>query len=431
MGDLGPLEYLGWYFDAGCPSHAHLPPGLPEQIGEGDHLALVKYHELRLHAWEKENIDVRLPMSLIRIVGKLTGFPAYTLHLLLPFLQGRATRRQVRRTLKANVGKRQAWSSRWRERNRRSRKPRRLRGPAKAAIPRRYETMTISDVRSAREEGADARTLASHEQEDEVASSKRLNEVPPSDKKSDSVSEGRGTAKTTALAGTSGLPSDSPPEPKEALAEIRKILVVRMAQAALDLGEYLLGAYFGGRKHRYLRHKKDKNPSFNKLLEQQDELQAIGVSRSTLYNCIRIYIQSKDLGHEALDELPYTHQVALLSAPPNAKIGLADRAVEEGLSVRKLKEAIKKAKKARDEDDEGNTKRGRTPMPAMVRALAGADRLVAEATREWYDELRRQEATTIKEAVETARGLQELLGEFIEEFSDLHGDDENVTSNDK
>ena len=83
--------------------------GLKDMLPEEDAVTLLRYHRLRVFAYEKEGIRLELPRGLVSICGKFTGGEQITLMILLPYLQGAITQRQVRAHLKAEVGRRNRW----------------------------------------------------------------------------------------------------------------------------------------------------------------------------------------------------------------------------------------------------------------------------------------------------------------------------------
>lgn len=151
---------------------------------------------------------------------------------------------------------------------------------------------------------------------------------------------------------------------QQALEELHCRMVVGASATALSVGEYLLGAFFGGDASRYRSRRRDGNPSFDALLDRP-ELVQLGLSRSGLYNCIGIWMQLEALGMKELRGLSVSHQVALLPAPEDHKRSLAMMALERGLSVRRLRMQVDAARK----EARGDRKVGRPPLPAFVKGM--------------------------------------------------------------
>lgn len=152
-----------------------------------------------------------------------------------------------------------------------------------------------------------------------------------------------------------------------ALAEIRRLMVVGMNVAAHGVGEYLLASFFGGDPETYRSRKKGDAPSFDALLERP-ELEALGLSRTKLYNCIAVRIQAQALGMEDLQNLPLSHQVALVPAPGERKAELARKALDQGLTVKALHAEVGKAKAEAPE----KKRRGRPGQPIFLKVITQA-----------------------------------------------------------
>lgn len=190
---------------------------------------------------------------------------------------------------------------------------------------------------------------------------------------------------------------------REALEEIRKRMVVGATATAHGVGEYLLDTFFGGDAEKYRSRKKDGNPSFEALLKHQD-LELLGLKRSSLYNCIGTWIQFEELGMPELQSLPVTHQVALLAAPETEKERLVQKAIKKGLSVKALKEEVEKAR----EKNPSKSKSGRPPLPAFVKSIHALSKFVKNPEKVFgnLDEIDDLEEAEAQKLYQTVTGLK-------------------------
>jgi len=192
---------------------------------------------------------------------------------------------------------------------------------------------------------------------------------------------------------------------REAIEEIRKRMVIGMSVAAHGVGEYLLDTFFDGDPKKYRTRDKDGSPSFDALLKHPD-LERLSLSRTGLYDCVRVWIQYQELGLPGLQQLPLSHQVALLPAPAKVKEKLVEAAIEQGMSVRALKDEVGKARKK----NRGKNKAGRPALPVFVKSIHALGKFMKDpegsfADLEKIDDLDESQAQELYRTV-TAMKLQ-------------------------
>lgn len=176
-----------------------------------------------------------------------------------------------------------------------------------------------------------------------------------------------------------------------ALDHIRNTLTLGFARSALEVGQYLLDTFFDGDPSQF-RNPRCESPSFRALCETKG-LSSMGVSRSTLYNCVQIHIQFTQSGIQELKDLSYSHQVTLLRAPQEVKEHLAKKAVDESIGVRQLMAQVTRSRPP--------SKRGRPRKPEVVRAVDRIRTCLSKVDRENIDELNLNPRVNLQELLDS------------------------------
>lgn len=158
-------------------------------------------------------------------------------------------------------------------------------------------------------------------------------------------------------------------------------------KACVEIGNYLLGKFFGGSVESFRSHNPNKNASMRALAQRED----LPLSVTSLYNYIGLAIQQKEIGGqvEAYKELGHTHKILMLPLKDTEKKSkLAEKAVKDGLSSRKFKELVDEARKA----EVGETTRGRPEKNAILFTLDHIEKILSarEIGDEHYESLKEE-----------------------------------------
>ena len=166
----------------------------------------------------------------------------------------------------------------------------------------------------------------------------------------------------------------------------------------VQIGYYLLNNFFGGSIEEALSRNPHKQHSFRSLCKHPE----LVISSTHLINAVKLVVQEKQLAdHKSFQALPVSHKIALLGTRDlEARRGLAQRATDEGLSVRALTREVRKV-------------RGETAVAdadRWSRRLRRALDLVIETTELPMDGISPQEAAALDRAIcEARRRLQTTL----------------------
>ena len=157
----------------------------------------------------------------------------------------------------------------------------------------------------------------------------------------------------------------------EAVAKINAIHVAKGLEAARETGEYIVQAFFGGSLEVSAGTAK-KNPSFRALAERED----LNVSHSFLWYSVAVLGQLHQLPQKIGNALPMSHHRLLLPVKAaHAKVELATKAVESGLSKAAFATEVKAVRK--EEIDPNRT--GRPELPAWAKGIGSIRKAVETA----------------------------------------------------
>ena len=178
------------------------------------------------------------------------------------------------------------------------------------------------------------------------------------------------------------LPAKSSPLPGEvavqaslvdqAVKDINRMYITKGLETARAIGEYVLRTFFAGSAD-YFRRRGARHVSFRKLAERDD----LHVSHVFLWQCVTLLDQLKALPGEVANALPFSHHKLLLPVrDEKAKVALARKVVRENLTKRQLAVEVRHLRKP---GSNGGTRRGRPPVPPIMRVLSLLGRVAAEA----------------------------------------------------
>ena len=170
-----------------------------------------------------------------------------------------------------------------------------------------------------------------------------------------------------------------------AVADLNRIYVTKGLETARAVGNYVLEKFFGGDAGTF-RERGNGHVSFRQLAKRED----LRVGWQFIWNAVAVVEQMPEIGTEIGEALPFSHHKLLLGVKDKGKkLTLATTAVKEGLGKRDLEDLVKATRKA----DDGESKAGRPPLPAFVKAF-----------------------TVLKKAVDIAEG-EEISEASFEHFS--------------
>lgn len=191
------------------------------------------------------------------------------------------------------------------------------------------------------------------------------------------------------------------------LAELNRQYGARGPDTARQLGELLLGAFFGGEPTRF-RERSRKHASFRALCHHP-ELQP---TYSFLWYAVAVAEQYRQLPADVAEALPLSHHRLLLPIHDQAtKLRLARKARDGQLSKRRLEELVRKERKRQPSEA---PRGGRPPLPAFVKGLS---RLKAAVDLAVADEI--TETTFARYPPEDAKKLLSQLYGQMEQLSNL------------
>ncbi len=174
------------------------------------------------------------------------------------------------------------------------------------------------------------------------------------------MAESKGELITT----TADLPGGASVDDKllqQAVDEINDIYVRKGLEMYLDMGNFILGAFFGGDTAKFLDGAKD-HMSFRELANREDLIP----SYSHLYNAVAVVGQLPQIPEDLRERLSVSHHKALLPMKDEkAKERLAKKAVDKGLSVPALRAEVQKALSKL----KGKSRAGRPPLPGFVKGI--------------------------------------------------------------
>lgn len=158
-----------------------------------------------------------------------------------------------------------------------------------------------------------------------------------------------------------------------AVLRINGIHSTNALQTAQEIGEYLLGAFFGDDLDAFRRSGK-RHQSFRALSERPE----LAVGHTTLWYSVALLRQLRQLPAEVGNALPMSHHRLLMPVKDETvKLALAHEALDQGLAKREFEQRVRDVRRGGKRVSQ--TTLGRPPLPAWAKGV-GRIREVIEAT---------------------------------------------------
>jgi len=158
--------------------------------------------------------------------------------------------------------------------------------------------------------------------------------------------------KTEASEGEKQLPVLEENEINEAVKIINKMVEKGFFKTAVDVGKYVLETFYNNDIELATSKDPTKQISYRKLLSNKN----LNISVNHLNQMVRVAIQedfiNKNIDKKKKDLLTYSHRVQLLQIEDdNTKLELANKCIQDNLSVRDLRREIRgESKSSRSTD---------------------------------------------------------------------------------
>jgi hypothetical protein len=161
-----------------------------------------------------------------------------------------------------------------------------------------------------------------------------------------------------------------------AVSHIREVLASTVARGMDEIGRFLLHEFYGDDPELYFSANPNKHASLRTLIERCESME-LPISRTLLGNALRVAAVTKQLPRSAsFNRLPPSHRVELVRLRESDQLQrVADKALEGELTVQKLRALIKKE----EGRNKSTSKRGRKPVPEVVKAIENCLRAVRDA----------------------------------------------------
>lgn len=201
----------------------------------------------------------------------------------------------------------------------------------------------------------------------------------------------------------------------QAVEHLNALHEEKALELVVEMGEYVLNTFFGGDTGNLGAEK--VHASWRALAKRDD----LNVSHSQLWYSVAIVAQYRQLPAgvgKALNISQHRRLVAVQD--PDAKLRLAKKAADDGLTVKQLEAEI-----ARQRKKEKQSRGGRPALPAHIKALRRLPKLVEPMTQvsvtaddvalvgtEQMEELRDQLVAQIETLSAAKREIDESLREF-------------------
>jgi YD repeat-containing protein len=154
-----------------------------------------------------------------------------------------------------------------------------------------------------------------------------------------------------------------------AAAHLNRTITGRSLELACEIGKYVLEVFFAGDLARF-RERGRKHRSFQALAEHG----GLQYSAIWLWRAVGIHEQLSLLPPDVASALPYTHHTLLLSLErPDEKVEVGQRAVSGGWTRNQLQAEVTRRR--------ASGRRGRPPIPPLVKALHRIETLLPVAVR--------------------------------------------------
>jgi hypothetical protein len=199
------------------------------------------------------------------------------------------------------------------------------------------------------------------------------------------------------------------------VGEIKDILGKTVQRGMDDVGRLLLKSFFDDDPELYRSFNPTKHASLKLLLERCETMD-LPVKKTFLANSLQMAAFGKQLPERSsFFQLPPSHRVELLRLrSPDRAEAFATKAVENKMSVKKIRDAVKK------EREKTKSNRGRKKVPDVLLALRQVVRLVKDSEtgrgrfkRDDVDQLSDEQKAEGHEAVESAAKRLEELGKLL------------------
>jgi len=200
------------------------------------------------------------------------------------------------------------------------------------------------------------------------------------------------------------------------VAWIQTTLIKTLHKGVAEIGDYVFDRFFGGDPERLHSRAPNKNASFRSLLERCESVD-LPLRQTALYEAVasaamRSLLPARD---SAYKKLPPSHQAALLPLrDPERVEKFAERALQKGLSVRDVREAVSK-EMAGTNGEQG----GRRKKPLIVKTLNRSLALFTlESGRRSFTKAHVEELndTEARQALTSARDLITSLQKLVEKL---------------
>ena len=214
------------------------------------------------------------------------------------------------------------------------------------------------------------------------------------------------TGERTAAIGHSGaLPGESVGAQSgldAAVVELNGIYAAKGLETAQAIGEAVLGRFFGGDAAAF-RGRSRGHVTFRQLGKRAD----LQMSYSFVWKSVAVAEQLRVLPQEVAAALPLSHHVLLLPVKDvHEKLKLARLAAEEGLARDDFEAHVRAARRASGAE----SKAGRPPLPAFIKAFRRLAKLRVQAVSEVVDQeaLEAARMAPAEALVELEKARQEL-----------------------
>lgn len=200
----------------------------------------------------------------------------------------------------------------------------------------------------------------------------------------------------------------APPSAADAVRELNRRFADGGLDAALDVGRWILGAWFEGNPALF-RARSRSHAEFRATVNDP----GLGMSYSFLWNAVAVTEQYGQLPRTIAAQLTLAHHRVLLPVrSPALKLELAERVIAEGLSKRDLIKLL--------QDDLGQrNKRGRKPLPGLIKGLRMVRRGIEQAQAEPF-RIRESDSFGVREAEVALRDVERDLRALERLAAELH-----------
>lgn len=191
-----------------------------------------------------------------------------------------------------------------------------------------------------------------------------------------------------------------------AVTELNQVYQTKGLETARTVAECVIEVFFDGKAENFLA-RGGSHVSFAALKKRAD----LQVSYQFVWNSCAVYEQLRLLPAEVANALPMSHHKLLLPIKSEAKKReLAASAVEHGMSKRNFEEKVKEARK----ENGGDSKAGRPPLPAFVKAFGKLGQIIKSAGTEEIGE-----SSFLHFSKEDARSLLEDLEDDLDTLDEI------------